>query len=187
MSGLALDAVGVDLGTSTIKISYKDKHFRIASIIGEPNPGGFTSITHDTSWEKNLVIIADGEEWYVGDLARLQSLLKIPLAREGKMKGVKEAKIAVLTAIGLVYEGGKERRFVVSTGVPVATSNSEMESLSKTIIGKHKFAIRNDATGETKKISVHIVASPVLPEPYGCYYYVLKTNKIGRASCRERV
>ncbi len=174
--------VGIDLGTSTIKTSYKDKRFRLSSIIGEPNPASFKGVTYDTSWENNLVIEIDNEEWYVGNLASIQSILKIPLAREGKVKGVREAKIAVLSALGVISdEKDESSRYIIGTGVPVATSNTEMKNLSKTIVGKHRFTIKNDATGETKKVRLDIVACPVLPEPYGCYYYVLKSHKIRKA------
>jgi len=174
--------VGIDLGTSTIKTSFEERKFRLASIIGEPNPAGFVGVTQDTSWENNLVIIIDSEEWYVGELARVQSVLKIPLAREGKVKGVKEAKIAVLSALGILHsESKQDLRYVVGTGVPVATSNSEMQELSRAIVGRHKYMIKNDATGEVRKINIHVVASPVLPEPYGCYYYVLKSRGVRRA------
>jgi len=179
---LNIRCVGIDLGTSTIKTSFGGKRFRLASIIGEPNPAGFVGVTQDTSWENNLVITIDKEEWYVGELARVQSVLKIPLAREGKVKGIKEAKIAVLSALGVLHsESNQDVKYVVGTGVPVATSNTEMQELSKAIVGRHKYVIKNDATGEVRKINIHIVASPVLPEPYGCYYYVLKSRGIKRA------
>lgn len=174
--------VGIDLGTSTIKTSFMDKRFRLASIIGEPNPAGFKGVAYDTSWENNLVIEIGGEEWYVGNLASMQSILKVPLAREGKVKSAREARIAVLSALGIIAdEKDKDSKYIVGTGVPVATSDVEMRNLSKTIIGKHKFTIKNDATGEVKKIRINVVACPVLPEPYGCYYYVLKSRKIRKA------
>lgn len=176
-----LKCIGVDLGTSTIKVSFGDKRYRIPSIIGEPNPGGFAGITQDTSWENNLVAIIDNQEWYVGELARVQSVLKIPLAREGKVKSTKEAKIAVLSALGIIHEPHQDIKYVVGTGVPVATGTSEMQELSKAIVGKHKFTLKNDATGEVKTINLHVVAAPVLPEPYGCYYYVLKSRGIEKA------
>lgn len=183
MSGRSTEllCVGIDLGTSTIKVSFGDRKFRIPSIIGEPNPGGFAGIMQDTSWESNLIAIIDDQEWYVGELARVQSVLKIPLAREGKVKGTREAKIAVLSALGIIHESRQDVKYVVGTGVPVATGTSEMQELSKAIVGKHKFTLKNDATGETKTVNLHVVAAPVLPEPYGCYYYVLKSRGIEKA------
>ena len=174
--------VGIDLGTSTIKASYGEMRFRFASVIGEPNPGGFAGVTRDTSWINNLVIEIEGEEWYVGNLASIQSTLKIPLAREGKVKSVRDTKIAVLSALGIIASRENEKaQFILGTGVPVATSSREMQELSKAIVGKHRFIIKNDATGEKRRINVNIVASPVLPEPYGCYYYVLKSRGVRKA------
>ncbi len=173
--------VGIDLGTSTIKTSFGSTRYRFPSVIGEPNPAGFVSVTRDKSWINNLVIEIDGEEWYVGSLASTQSILKIPLAREGKVKSAREAKIAILSALGIIASEEKRERFIIGTGVPVATSNREMKELGKAIIGKHSFIIKNDATGEKKKLKLNIVAGQVLPEPYGCYYYVLKSRGIRKA------
>ena len=173
--------VGIDLGTSTIKTSFESTRYRFPSVIGEPNPAGFVSVTRDKSWVNNLVIEIDGEEWYVGSLANTQSVLKIPLAREGKVKSAREAKIAILSALGIIAGEGKKEQFIIGTGVPVATSSREMKELGKAIIGRHSFTIKNDATGEKKKIKLNIVAGQVLPEPYGCYYYVLKSQGIKKA------
>ncbi len=165
--------LGVDLGTSTIKVSYRTKKYKLTSIIGEPNPG-FRGVSPDTSWENNLVIVLeDGREYYIGELARLQSLMKYPLAREGRMKSPEDAQIAIKAAIGLAIDR-PEAKLVVATGVPVATGREEMERLGKLITGKHEIEIKNDATNEKKKIKVHVLASPVIPEPYGGYYLMLK-------------
>ena len=166
-------AIGIDLGTSSIKISVGPKRFKLPSIIGEPNPG-FKGLTRDKSWENNLIIELDsGEEYYVGELARLQSLVKIPLAREGRMKSAQDALIAVKAALGLVAERA-EQDFIIATGVPVATGTEEMERLSKTLVGSHQIKIKNDATGDVKIIKARVLAAPVMPEPYGSWYYVLK-------------
>jgi len=178
---MSTHTVGIDLGTSTIKVAYKEKRFKIPSIIGEPNPSPFQAITAiDTSWENNLVIKIGDEEWYVGELARLQSIIKIPLAREGKMKDAKSALLAILSALGLVLPEEKTAA-IIATGVPVATSENEMRELSKLAVGHHKFRIKNEATGSEKEFNVKILAAPVLPEPYGTYYYTLKKMGIKKA------
>ncbi|MGQ4891124.1 MAG: hypothetical protein ACP6IP_01415 [Candidatus Njordarchaeia archaeon] len=167
--------LGIDLGTSTIKVAYKGKRYKITSIIGEPNPG-FRGISPDTSWENNLVLrLEDGTEYYVGELARMQSQVKYPLAREGRMKNPENAQIAIKAAIGLAADK-PEGNFVVATGVPVATGKKEMEDLGKLITGKHEIEVINDATGESKKLKIRVLASPIIPEPYGAYYYMLKTR-----------
>ena len=172
--------VGVDLGTSSIKVVCGNRRFKITSIIGEPNPG-FRGISPDTSWERNLIIkLENGEEYYVGELARMQSLVKYPLAREGKMKSPENAQIALKAALGLVIDR-PEATLIVSTGVPVATGKREMEELGKLVTGKHVVEIRNDATGEKKVLKLRVVASPVIPEPYGAYYYMLKKRGETRA------
>ena len=57
--------IGVDLGTSTIKISCGDVSMQIPSLIGEPNPG-WSGGTLDTALITNLVVIEGRDEWYIG-------------------------------------------------------------------------------------------------------------------------
>ncbi len=172
--------VGIDLGTSTIKLSAGESLARIPSIIGEPNPG-WTGMVTDKSWINNLVIdLGDDGEYYVGELARLQSEVKKPLASEGKMKSVKYTIIAIKAALSLIMKTGYEQ-FVIATGVPVATSQDEMLKLSRDLKGAHDIIVRNDATGETKELHAMVEKCFVMPEPYGTYFGVLKESGENRA------
>lgn len=168
-------SAGADLGTSTIKTVSEKQTFRIPSIIGEPNPG-FKGSPADESWEKNLKIsFESGDNWYVGELARLQSVMKFPLAREGRMKSHKNARIALQAVLSLLGNEGWNY-YSVATGVPVGMSKEGMETLSESLTGTFKIKIENDATGEKKRVRGRVVAAPVMPEPYGAYYYLLKTR-----------
>ena len=130
MSKKVLRTVGIDLGTSTIKMSSDTgkKLIRIPSIIGDPNPG-WTGMTLDKSLENNLVLEEGGQNFFVGELARLQSEIKRPLASEGKMKSIKDAVIAIKAALSLFIKNDGEH-ILIATGVPVATSQEEMSTLS---------------------------------------------------------
>ena len=89
------NAVGIDLGTSTIKLTSGDKSYRIPSVIGTPNPG-WQGMSSDKSWLNNLIIEdAKGQEVYIGELARLQSEIRKPLASEGKMKSIQNSLLAL--------------------------------------------------------------------------------------------
>lgn len=173
-------ASGTDLGTSTIKMIAGKTSFRIPSIIGEPNPG-FKGMPADTSWANNLKIELNGEEtWYVGELARMQSVMKFPLAREGRMKSHQNAKIAIQAVLSLLGRGGWNY-YSVATGVPVGVATGKMEKLSESLTGSFSVTIENDATEEEKEVRGRIVAAPVMPEPYGAYYYLLKQRGEKRA------
>lgn len=173
--------VGIDLGTSTIKVSFGTTQLRFPSVIGEPRPG-FRGITEDTSWINNLVIRIGDQEWYVGELARLQSPVKRWLAREGLVKSPQDAIVGIKAALSLVLPPG-EHYVAVATGVPVGTGQRVMQELGKSILGVHDISVRNEATGESKNLRVRIVIAPVLPEPYGAYIYMLK--KLGETKARD--
>ena len=94
-------AIGIDLGTSLTKLVGTDgkKMFKIPSLVGDPNPG-WKGLGTDNSWINNLVLTADnGKKYFVGELARLQSEIKRPLAADGKMKSLKDAMIAIKAAL----------------------------------------------------------------------------------------
>ncbi|MCG3253012.1 MAG: ParM/StbA family protein [Candidatus Heimdallarchaeota archaeon] len=181
MSKKVLRSVGIDLGTSTIKISSNNGSDlkRIPSIIGDPNPG-WTGMTLDKSLENNLVLEEGGQTFFVGELARLQSEIKRALASEGKMKSIKDAVMAIKAALSLFIKGDGEQ-ILIATGVPVATSQDEMSTLSKGLSEEMELNVRNDATGETHSYNINVQKCLVLPEPYGSYYQILKTSGESRA------
>jgi len=164
--------IGVDLGTSTIKIACGDTKFLIPSLIGEPNPG-WAGGTLDTSLETNLVLIDGNDEWYVGELARTQSEVQRALAADGQMKSAEETFSALKAALALLIDKDGEE-VVIATGVPVATSLAVMKNLSRMLKGNIEIHVKNDATGDIKRITVNIKKCLVLPEPYGTYYSTLK-------------
>ena len=164
--------IGVDLGTSTIKISCADKVFMIPSLIGEPNPG-WSGASFDKTLENNLILVEGDEKWFVGELARMQSEVQRSLAADGQMKSAEETFLAIKAALGLLIENEKEEA-IVATGVPVATSLEIMKNLSRMLKGEMQISVKNDATDEKKNIIVDIKKCMVLPEPYGTYYATLK-------------
>ncbi len=162
----------MDLGTSTVKICCGEKKILIPSIIGEPNPG-WEGMTIDKTLEHNLVLIEGNTEWYVGELARLQSEVRLALAAEGQMKSAENAFIGVKAALSLLMDG-PEQEFVIGTGLPVATSIDSMKSLSRMLKGELKINVRNDSTQETYNFRAKVLKTVVMPEPYGTYYKILK-------------
>jgi actin-like ATPase involved in cell morphogenesis len=164
--------VGIDLGTSTVKLVCGETKYLIPSIIGEPNPG-WQGMTIDQTLEHNLVIIEGNTEWYVGELARTQSEVKLPLAAEGQMKSAENTFIATKAALSLVMQEPEEE-FVIGTGVPVSTSMEVMKNLSRMLKGEMKISVRNDASGERFDYTANVLKTLVMPEPYGTYFKILK-------------
>jgi actin-like ATPase involved in cell morphogenesis len=88
--------------------------------------------------------------------------------------------MAIKAALSLFIKGDGENIYI-ATGVPVATSQDEMETLSSGLTGDLQINIKNDATGETHSYNVTVEKCLVLPEPYGSYYQILKTSGETRA------
>ncbi len=173
-------AVGVDLGTSTIKLVSGGAKYRIPSIIGSPNPG-WSGMVQDKSWVNNLIIEdSKGNDVYIGELARLQSEIRKSLASEGKMKSIENSVLALKAILSLVMKSNYEQ-FVVATGVPIATGVEESKALIRGLKGTHEIKVKNDATGETKQMKILVEQALVMPEPYGTYYYVLKESGVTTA------
>ncbi|MHA1271499.1 MAG: hypothetical protein ACTSPY_17030, partial [Candidatus Helarchaeota archaeon] len=164
--------IGIDLGTSTIKVVCGSNRYLIPSIVGEVNPG-WSGMTIDKSLENNLVLIEGNQEYYVGELARIQSEVKRAIASEGQMKSAEDTFIAIKAALGLLVDKDYDE-VVIATGVPVATSLGVMKNLSRMLKGELDIKLRNDATGEERSIKIRIQKTLVLPEPYGTYYGTLK-------------
>lgn len=173
-------AIGIDLGTSTIKISCADHLRKIPSIVGTPLQG-WSGFSGDKSLEKNLVITDDqGKSLYVGELARLQSEVKRAIASEGKVKSIDDAILAIKAVLALITEKDYDK-VVMATGVPVASSRKEMSQLAKGLKGDLVLNVENEATGEKFSRKISIKHCIVMPEPFGTYYYTLKTEGESRA------
>ncbi|MFW9922709.1 MAG: hypothetical protein ACFFDW_05385 [Candidatus Thorarchaeota archaeon] len=175
-------AIGVDLGTSLTKLAGPNPKsaIKIPSIVGDPNPG-WKGLGTDKTWINNLVLTTDdGKKFFVGELARLQSEIKRPLAADGKMKSLKDAIIAIKAALSNFVEKDYAN-FIIATGVPVASPQEEMSNLSSGLKGAMTINVANDSTGEEKQINLKIEQCLVMPVCYGSYYEILKTSGENRA------
>ncbi|MBD3191734.1 MAG: hypothetical protein GF308_13890 [Candidatus Heimdallarchaeota archaeon] len=172
-------AMGIDLGTSTIKLSCAKHQKLIPSLVGTPIEG-WRGFSGDASLEKNLVIKENGKSLYVGELARLQSEVKRAIASEGKVKSIKDALLAVKAILGLITKNDYDQ-IVMATGVPVASSRKEMRSLARGLKGDLEIYVENEATGEQIERRVNVKHCIVMPEPFGTYYKILKSEGESRA------
>ncbi|NHJ87137.1 MAG: ParM/StbA family protein [Asgard group archaeon] len=172
-------AMGIDLGTSTIKLSCADHLRKVPSIVGTPLEG-WKGFSGDSSLEKNLVIHDGNKSLYVGELARLQSEVKREIASEGKVKSIDDAILAIKAILALISEKDNDN-IIMATGVPVASSKKEMVKLAKGLKGELEINVENEATGEKFHRKLNIKHCIVMPEPFGTYYYSLKTQGESRA------
>ncbi|MHA1213034.1 MAG: hypothetical protein ACTSSH_11285, partial [Candidatus Heimdallarchaeota archaeon] len=172
-------AIGIDLGTSTIKMSCAHHLKKVPSIVGNPLEG-WRGFSGDSSLEKNLVIKDGNRKLYVGELARLQSEIKREIASEGKVKSIDDAILAIKASLALISDKNFDQ-IIMATGVPVASSKKEMIKLAKGLKGDLEIFVENEATGESIERVLNIKHCIVMPEPFGTYYYTLKAEGENRA------
>jgi hypothetical protein len=173
--------LGIDIGGS-VKIACGKQRFNIPSIIGASNPGGgWSGMVADKDWEHNLVLVEGEELSYIGELARLQSIIKRLLVEKGKLENMSDVFKIIKAAIALL-DIQDEQQLVIATGVPISTSTELMKQMSASFKGSYDIQIRNDATSEEKKVSIQILKAIILPEAYGSYYQVVSEAGEGVAS-----
>jgi plasmid segregation protein ParM len=101
----------------------------------------------------------DGERWFAGDTALLQSTFTIsPRARQRDTDVVKILTLFALQAVGL---GEGEVQLV--TGLPVAWYDDREEQI-EALTGQHKYSFNN--TNCTSRISDVLV----VPQPFGSFF-----------------
>ena len=167
--------IGLDIGGS-VKLTSGEQKYDIPSIIGAPNPG-WSGISPNKEWAENLIFIEEDTEWYIGELARLQSELKRLLVEKGRIENLDDVFRIIKAVLGLLNLE-EEPQLVIATGVPISTHVDLMKQMSATLKGKYDVHIRNDAISEEKKISFEVLKTLVMPEAYGSYYHVVARSGI---------
>jgi hypothetical protein len=173
-------SIGVDLGTSAIKIVNpltNEKH-RILSIVGElPAETPSESIGLKKGAVNNIAYESTTRSFLLGEAARLYS----PMPRWFMERGfatkldfdytvdAMKACIAALTPFKRKHEQIKAR---VVVGVPVASGESYLKDLQKKLVeeGPHEFTISNYGTTMSKQITLQILDLQVWYQSFGSLY-----------------
>ncbi|MHA1300828.1 MAG: hypothetical protein ACTSO9_15530 [Candidatus Helarchaeota archaeon] len=158
--------IGIDIG-GNVKVSCGEYSLYIPSIIGSPNPG-WSGISQDKEWEKNLILVEENESFYIGELARLQSEIKRLIIEKGKVENLDDVTRIIKAVLAVFLQDGEQ--IVLATGVPISTSTDLMKQISSQLKGTYNIQIQNDATSEKKRLKLEIHKTLVLPEAYGSYY-----------------
>ena len=166
--------IGIDIG-GNIKISCGEEKFSIPSIIGNPNPG-WSGISAKKELKDNLILFEEGQSFYIGELARLQSELKRLIVEKGKVEKLDDVFRLIKAVIALTSIKNEEQ-IVIATGVPISTNIDLMKQISGSLKGTYNLYVRNEATSEDKKLKIEILKTLVMPEAYGSYYQVISESQ----------
>jgi len=160
--------IGIDIG-GYLKFTCDDQKVAFPSIIGAPLEGweGFAT---DKSWINNLVLIDEKKEYYIGELARLQSDIKHFIMDQGRLDKIDDVFKLIKAGIPLISKMDGEE-IVLGIGVPLSTSIDKMKELSGKLKGEISIKIKNETTKEILTIHKVIKKVMVMPEAFGTYYY----------------
>ncbi len=175
-----MKAIGIDIG-GEIKFSLNEKKLSIPNVIGNSNPVGWGELTTDKSWENNLIIVDNEQEYYVGELARTQSDIKNFILNQGNLNRIEEIFLLIKAVLPVLLKEEQDD-IVLGIGTPISTSIDKMKHLSSKLKGDFKIKVINDATKEIieKKFSIKQVL--VMPESYGTYYQFVSSSETGTAT-----
>jgi hypothetical protein len=179
--------VGVDLGTSAIKIVNpitSEKH-RILSIVGDlPSEEPSESVGLKRGAENNIAYESAARRFLLGDTARLHS----PNPRWFMYRGFAtrqdfeiavdavKASVAALTPFKRKREHVKAKLVV---GVPATFEASYPKELKKHLLDEspHEFTIRNYTTALRKEVTLHVLDMQIWYQSFGSLYsHCIKRN-----------
>jgi len=131
-------------------------------------------LTTDKSWENNLIIVDNEEEYYIGELARTQSEIKNFILDQGSLNRIEDLFLLIKAVLSVLLKEVKDN-IILGIGTPISTSIEKMKELSSQLKGEFDVKIINDATKEIIEKKLSITQVLVMPESYGSYYQVVSS------------
>ena len=131
-------------------------------------------MTTDKSWENNLIIVDNEEEYYIGELARTQSEIKNFILDQGSLNRIEDLFLLIKAVLSVLLKEVKDD-IILGIGTPISTSIEKMKELSSQLKGEFDVKIINDATKEIIEKKLSITQVLVMPESYGSYYQVVSS------------
>lgn len=151
---------GIDIGYGFLKITDGTPLAVIPSVIGQA-----VDLTFDTGNAgnplENLRVVYEGEEYFVGENAIIQSENPYRALSTDRTKDI-VTNIMFLTSLALLSNKPVEQ-FVVVTGLPVKDFTLYKDLYVEKFVGIHEIVVN----GEPKTLMVDKVI--VVPQPYGTY------------------
>lgn len=155
-----MKVVGIDIGFGFLKVTDGDTNFVIPSVVGDAE-----ELTFDMGGSvkdlDNIRIEVDGEEYFVGELAIIQSKRATRSLSSDRTTDI-VTKIMFLTSLALVTEHPVES-FTVVTGLPVKDFAMYKQTYVDKFTGSHEVILNG------QKRTLHIDKVIVVPQPYGSF------------------
>ncbi len=177
-----MEIIGIDVGFGFTK-AYNGKNSVIfKSILGDATDIQFSSNIEDTASTSQLHITLDGNSYFLGSYAELQSnITQYTLDQDKLIEDY--VRILAVTAAALCSEGNGPLQVV--TGLPISYLRRDSKKLKEMILGTHQLTFHNVKDSDkdsTRTITINKVQ--VIPQPIGSIFNLIFDDQ-GRITNRE--
>jgi plasmid segregation protein ParM len=160
--------IGVDLGYGFVKVTDGKKDKIFPSVVGQARTLRYISDdAQEQNFLKNMNVIIDDREYFVGDLANRQSDVVLFSLTENRMDE-RISKVLLVTSLALLSDG-KSTNFNLVTGLPVGFFTETKQSLSQLFKGQHHITLRRNQKNEGEQ-TIFVNEVKVLPQPFGTLF-----------------
>jgi plasmid segregation protein ParM len=160
--------IGVDLGYGFVKVSDGKKDKIFPSVVGQARTLRYsTEENTDQNFIKNMDVIVDDREYFVGELANRQSDIVLFSLDENRMDE-QISKILLITSLSLLSES-KSTNFNTVTGLPVGFYTETKQTITQRFKGRHSIVLRKNQKNESEQ-TLTVNEVKVLPQPFGSLF-----------------
>ena len=166
--------IGVDLGYGFVKVSDGKNDRIFPSVVGQARILRYVSDENpDQSSIKNLNVLIDDREYFVGDLANRQSEVVMVSLNENRMDE-QISKVLVVTGLALLSDN-KTSSYNIVTGLPVGCFSDTKQSLIQLFKGTHRITQRRNQKNEIEQV-INVNEVKVVPQPFGTFFNLILDN-----------
>ena len=178
-----MNIIGIDIGFGFTKVTNGEREGIFKSIFGDGRQIQFREqFLGSVGTESMLHMDIDGHEYFVGELAELQSDLRSFTLDQDQFVA-DFTKILAVAALTQVVESNSSVRVV--TGLPISYYKRHREQLAAIVKGQHTAEVF-DAAGHKTPVATTVTHIRVIPQPFGSLFNAL-LNESGDVADRRLV
>lgn len=168
-----MEIVGIDVGFGFTKAFNGTNSVIFKSIIGDSTEIQFNSCLGVDESASNLHVTLDGNSYFIGNYAELQSNVREYTLDQGKLLS-DFVKILAVTAAGVCCENNTPLNVV--SGLPVGFLKRDYKRFADQITGRHEITFHNQGGKDVTK-KIHINKIHMIPQPVGSIFNLIMDDK----------
>lgn len=181
-----MQVLGLDIGYGFTKCTDGRRQQIFKSVLGEPSEVQFTESLVEDGTPTPRHIELDGEAWFVGELAELQSRGR-SFTLDPQQFVSRHALPLALAAIAPLVADGEPVRLV--TGLPISFFRRQRGELTALLNKRHR-VILIDAAGNRSERNIPVDRVKVIPQPFGSLFHLVLDDSgrpVGQNLLKEKV